>query len=104
MTNTKHSQQKLRALAVDIVNKGHWPEPVTTVEFLPKGYSTDKKFLLHVAGRPRYMLRLCDRQLEQQRRGEFDRLGLITISATMDHRGGTCAVSRRWSRLQEEHE
>lgn len=86
MTNQQPSQEELQSLAADIVNENRWPEPVTGMEFLPKGYSSDKKFVLHVDGRPRYLLRLCDPQLEQQRRSEFDMLGQLERNGVMSPR------------------
>jgi len=75
VTNQQPSQEELQSLAADIVDENRWPEPVTGIEFLPKGYSTDKKFLLRVDGSPRYLLRMSDPQWEQRRRSEFDMLG-----------------------------
>jgi len=45
---------------------------VTEVEYLRKGYSTDRKYLLWVGDRPSYLLRLSSISEALQKRDEFD--------------------------------
>lgn len=49
----------------------HW---VTRIEFLDKGYSYDRKYILYMGERPRYLLRLSDIDQIERKQGEFDLL------------------------------
>lgn len=48
--------------------------PVVGVEFLDKGYSFDRKFILHTRGEDRFLLRISDVAEARMRREEFENL------------------------------
>ena len=45
---------------------------ISGIEFLDKGYSADRKYLLFSNGEPRYLLRVSDISEESTRRSDFD--------------------------------
>jgi len=47
---------------------------IENVEYLPKGFSQDTKYVLSECGRPRYLLRMSHLKLRDRRRKEFDLL------------------------------
>ena len=60
---------------------------VERVEFLDKGYSHDRKYVLWESGSPTYLLRLSDVKLKERRRTEFD------LIAQHRRRGSLCPES-----------
>lgn len=60
---------------------------VRGVEYLPKGYSADRKYVLRERGRPRYLLRLSDIKLRRRRQGEFEVLGRLRRRGVLCPRG-----------------
>ena len=57
---------------------------VTKVEFLDKGYSTDRKYLLWTGDRIAYLLRVSDISEEQKRRSDYD------LTARLHEKGIAC--------------
>ena len=53
------------------------PERVTGVEFLDKGYSADRKFIVRTAGESEFLLRTSDIAEEPIRRSDFDHVGSV---------------------------
>jgi len=55
-----------------LVRQANLPEPVTGIEFLDKGYSTDRKYVLRSQNGTDYLLRVSDIAGEHVRRADFD--------------------------------
>jgi aminoglycoside phosphotransferase (APT) family kinase protein len=55
-----------------IVAALHLPAPITEVQFLEKGYSTDRKFLLHTLFGPEFVLRISCISETDLRRAQYD--------------------------------
>jgi GrpB-like predicted nucleotidyltransferase (UPF0157 family)/aminoglycoside phosphotransferase (APT) family kinase protein len=70
--------QKLRrnetelGLVEALVRKANLPEPVADIEFLDKGYSTDRKYVLRAHSGTGYLLRVSDIAEERIRRANFE--------------------------------
>jgi len=56
-------------------------QPVVGVEFLDKGYSFDRKFILHTAGDDGFLLRMSDIEEATIRREEFENLAKVRQAA-----------------------
>ena len=59
-------------VARQIVASTHLLRSVDKVEYLRKGYSTDKKYVLWDDGAPKYLLRLADISMRERRKADFE--------------------------------
>jgi GrpB-like predicted nucleotidyltransferase (UPF0157 family)/aminoglycoside phosphotransferase (APT) family kinase protein len=60
------------ALAEALIRDASLPEPVADIEFLDKGYSTDRKYVLRAHSGTGYLLRVSDIAEERIRRANFE--------------------------------
>lgn len=58
--------------AQDIVGSTPLMQGVSRIEYLDKGYSTDRKYILWERGEPRFLLRLSDIESCERRRADFE--------------------------------
>ena len=66
-----HSEINL-AVAEALIRNANLPAPIAEIEFMDKGYSADRKYLLRSHGGTDYLLRISDIAEEQVRRANFD--------------------------------
>jgi aminoglycoside phosphotransferase (APT) family kinase protein len=64
-------------LARALIRNVSLPEPVVDIEFLDKGYSPDRKYLLRTRGDTAYLLRISDIAEESVRRTNFELLSRL---------------------------
>ena len=61
-----------RAVAEALIRNANLPAPIAEIEFLDKGYSADRKYVLRSHGGTDYLLRISDIAEEQVRRANFE--------------------------------